>query len=98
MEAVGAMAEEADLVVQAFEPAVGEAVLDRGDDALAVLAERAAELDEGREPGSRRPGEPGAEPLLGLGRRPVVEIAERLLEQVGAVSFSVSSSPTAIAA
>jgi hypothetical protein len=46
VKAEGAVANEADLAVEAFEAAAGEAEPDRGEDAVAVLAQRAREPDE----------------------------------------------------
>src|SRR5688500_12376740 len=50
VEAGGAVADQADLGVQAFEAAVGEPEADRGEDAVAVLAQRAREPDERLQP------------------------------------------------
>src|SRR6266702_4055174 len=91
MEAVGPVTEEADLVVEPFEPTVGETVLDGGEDAILVLADRPAQLDERGEAAGCGPGEPGAEPGLRLGERFAVEVAERLLEQVRAVKRAVDA-------
>jgi hypothetical protein len=44
------VADEADAAVEAFEAAVGEAEADGGEDAGAVAADRAGELDERRQP------------------------------------------------
>ena len=49
VEAEGAVADQADLAVEAFEAAVGEAEADGGEDAVAVGAERACEADERRQ-------------------------------------------------
>ena len=65
MEAEGLMAEESNAVVQTLETAVREAVLDRGEDAGAILSDRACEFDEGGELGSRCPLEPVLEAQLG---------------------------------
>jgi len=46
VEAEGAVREEADLGVERFEAAVGEPEADRGEDPVAVAADRARELDE----------------------------------------------------
>jgi hypothetical protein len=40
------VADEPDAAVEAFESAVGEAEADRGEDAVAVAADRACELEE----------------------------------------------------
>jgi hypothetical protein len=45
VEAEGAVGEQPDLGVEAFHAAVGEAQSDRGEDAVAVAADRAGELD-----------------------------------------------------
>ena len=59
MEAEGAVADQADLAVEAFEAAIGESEADRGEDAVAVAAEGAGEPDEGAQPAAGGPGEPG---------------------------------------
>jgi hypothetical protein len=50
VEAVAAVADQADLAVEAFEAAVGEAEADGGEDPVAVGSERAGEADERPEP------------------------------------------------
>ena len=55
MEAEGAVADQADLAVEAFEAAVGEAEADGGEDAVAVLAQGAGEADERPAAGSGWP-------------------------------------------
>jgi hypothetical protein len=72
VEAEGAVADQADLGVEALEAAVGEAEADGGEDAVAVRAERAREPDERSEPRARCPGQPGVE-VRGRERR-VVEV------------------------
>ncbi len=66
MEAVGAVTEEADLVVEPLEATVGKAVLDGSEDAIPILTDRPTELDEGGEAAAGGPGEPGTEPGRGL--------------------------------
>ena len=61
VEAEAAVADQADAAVEALEAAVVEAEPDRGEDAGAVAADRAGELDERLEPGAGCPGEPGGE-------------------------------------
>ena len=63
VEAEAAVADRADLGVEALEPAVGQAEADGGEDALAVLAQRACEAHEGRQPRACRPRQPGVEVL-----------------------------------
>ena len=46
MKAERAVADQADLAVEAFEAAVGEPKADGGEDAVAVRSERAREPDE----------------------------------------------------
>jgi hypothetical protein len=66
------VADRADAAVETFEAAVGEPEADGGEDAGAVAADRARELEEREEPGAGGPGEPGVE--VG-GREPrVVEL------------------------
>ena len=86
MEPEAAMGDQADAAVQALEAPVGEAEADGGEDALAVAADRAGELDERLELRSRRPGQPGVE----MRRRElrVLELVEQpqlLLQQERAV-------------
>ena len=61
VEAEGAVADQADLAVEAFEAAVGEAEADGGEDAVAVRAQGAREADERPQPGADGPGQPGVE-------------------------------------
>ena len=61
MEAEAAVADQADAAVESFEAAVVEAEADGGEDAFAVAADRAGELDERVELRARCPGEPGVE-------------------------------------
>ncbi len=49
VEAEAAVADQADAAVEAFKAAVGEPESDRGEDAGAVAADCARELDERRE-------------------------------------------------
>ncbi len=86
VEAEAAVADQADAAVEAFEAAVVEAESDRGEDAVAVAADGAGELDEQLQPGSRRPGQPRVE--VRRRERGVVEVVEQpefLFEQEGAV-------------
>jgi len=46
VEAEAAVGEQPDFGVEGFEAAVGEPESDRGEDAVAVAADRAGELDE----------------------------------------------------
>jgi hypothetical protein len=68
VEAEGAVADQSDLGVEAFEAAVGEAEADRGEDAVAVGAERAREPDERSQARAAGPGQPGVE-VVGRQRR-----------------------------
>jgi hypothetical protein len=52
--------------VQAFGPAVVDPELERGQDAGAMLADGALQLDERRQPGSLRPGDEPVEQPGGL--------------------------------
>ena len=86
MQAVAAVREQPDLVVQAFEAGVGESEADGGEDPVAVAAQGAGELDEGPEFGACGPGQPGVEVRGGLGGvGELVEGAQLFFEQVGAV-------------
>jgi hypothetical protein len=91
VEAVGAVLDDADLVVETLHPAVREAEPDRGEHAIAVLPERAAELHEGTEVRAARPGEPGAQVLGRRARTAAVEGAQLLLQQVGAIDAGVEA-------
>jgi hypothetical protein len=75
-----------DLGVEAFEAAVGESKADRGEDAVAVLAQGPREPDERLQPRAGSPGQPGLEVCRrerGVGQ--VVEQAELFAQQEGAV-------------
>jgi hypothetical protein len=50
VKAEAAVADQADLGVQALEAAVGQPEADRGEDPVAVGAQRAGEPDERRQP------------------------------------------------
>jgi hypothetical protein len=60
VEAVGAAGDEADLVVERFGTALVDAQPDRGEDPVAVLAQRLAVADERLEPAA---GQAGQEPV-----------------------------------
>src|SRR5687767_13119789 len=84
-EAVGAMADDLDLVVHPLEGAVGDPQPRPSHDAEDVLADHARELFEGLEAAVRGP----PEPLLQVGKGPafvavIPEALERLLQVVGA--------------
>ena len=92
VEAEAAVADQADLAVEAFEAAVGEAEADGGEDAVAVAAEGAREPDERRQPRARRPGQPGVEVRgreRGVGE--VVEQPQLFAQQEGAVERLVGA-------
>lgn len=78
------MREQADLAVEAFEAAVGEAEAEGGEDPCFVAADGAGELDGRLELGARRPGPPGGQVLRGERRVDLVEQPELVVEQ-GAV-------------
>jgi hypothetical protein len=65
VESEGAVADQADLGVEAFQAAVGEMEADRGEDAVAVLAQRARQLHERTQSGAGGPGEPGVDMVWG---------------------------------
>jgi hypothetical protein len=90
VEAERAVADEADLAVEAFEAAVGESEADRGEDAIAVRSEGAREADERPQAGARCPGQPGVE----VGGRQarvgqVVEQPQLFAQREGAVEAGV---------
>ena len=90
MDAEGAVADEADLGVEAFEAAVGQAEADGSEDAVAVLTQGADGADERLEPGARGPGQPGVEVRrreCGVGQ--VVAQSQLLAQQEGAVEALV---------
>ena len=60
VKAVRAAGDEADLVVECFGAALVDPEADRGEDPVAVFADRLAELDERREPAA---GEAGQQPV-----------------------------------
>jgi hypothetical protein len=61
VEAVAAVADQADAAVESFESSVVEGEPDRVEDRVAVAADGAGELDERFEPGPGGPGQPGVE-------------------------------------
>ena len=90
MKAEGAVADQADLGVEAFEAAVGEAEADGGEDPVAVGAQGAREADEGAQPAAGGPGQPSIEVggrERGIGQ--VVEQPEFFAQQEGAVEAAV---------
>jgi hypothetical protein len=90
VEAEAAVADQADLAVEAFEAAVGEPEADGGEDSVAVLAQGAGEPCERLEPGARCPGQPGVEVggrERGVGQ--VVEQPQLLSQQERAVELAV---------
>lgn len=89
MKAEGLVAQQPNAVVQPFKSTIGEAVLDGGEDALAMLADRSGELDEGWQFRARGPGEPGVQsPRCDIDGF-VVHATKRLLEQVRAVQGTI---------
>jgi hypothetical protein len=90
VEAVGAARDGADLAVESLAAAVREARGDVAEDAIEVLADRAGDPLERREPGVQGPADPVEELLPGdSGLAAAVDVGEGLLEQVGAVQGSV---------
>ena len=85
MEPEAAADDQADAGVHLLDASVREFVGDRGLDPEAVSADRAGELDERREPAAAGPREPGVEELERGGGGEAVDLAQLLLEQVGAV-------------
>jgi hypothetical protein len=86
VKAEAAVADEPHAAVEAFQAAVGEAEADRGEDAVAVAAQGAGGLDEGRQAAAAGPGQPGVE-VRGR-ERGVLEVVEQpqlVVEQEGAV-------------
>jgi hypothetical protein len=64
-------------------------MLDRGEGAVEVLAQRAGQLDEAGQARAARPGKPSAQPAVGAGLGSGgVDIAQRFLEQVGTVEWT----------
>ena len=80
-----ASGDQADLGVDLLDAGVGEAVLDRGEDPVALVGDRAGELDERRQLASSRPLQPGVEQPTRRGGGELVDLAQLLLEQVRAV-------------
>src|ERR1035437_1026515 len=86
VKAVGAAGDEANLVVQSLGASLVDPEADRGEDPVAVLADRLAELDERREPAA---GEAGQEPVDQHGdvvdrEAGLEDPADGFLERVGA--------------
>jgi hypothetical protein len=87
---VAAVADQADLAVEALEAAVGEPEADRGEDPVTVRAQRAREPDEWLEARATGPCEPGVE--VRRRERRVVEVVEQpelLAQQERAVERAV---------
>ena len=61
VEPVGAADDQADLVVHAFDAAVGKSEADCGLDAVVVGADGAAQLDEAGDAAALRPGQPACQ-------------------------------------
>ena len=83
-EPEGHPGDESDLGVDRFDPAVGQAVLDRGEDRGLVLHDRALELDERVDPAAACPADPVSRAVV-LGLFEAEDGPEPFLEQVGAV-------------
>jgi len=84
-----ASCDQPDVCVDLLDPGGGEAVLDRGEDPVALLGDRAGELDECRQTCSTRPRQPAVEQATRRGGRELVDLAQLLLEQVRAVHAGV---------
>ncbi len=86
----GASGDHSQLVVEAFDEAVGEPGFDIGEDAVFVFADSLCGCNERPEFGSGGPGEPTVQLLSGLVLGGFVEDGgEGFLEQVGAVEGGV---------
>jgi hypothetical protein len=82
--AVGAVVDEADLAVDAFEAAVGEASFDGGGDAVEVLADPFHEILERAEAAAKGSGAPCLEVGASVGRvDAAVELTELFFELPG---------------
>jgi hypothetical protein len=89
LEAEGDADDEADLGVDRFDAAVGQAVFDRGEDRGLVFDDAALQVDEGGDAAAAGPADPGLEGIDGF---LVVELEgqpESFLEQVGPVQRGV---------
>src|SRR3954454_23394387 len=75
VEAEAVVADEADAAVEALEAAVGQAESDRGEDAVAVAADGACELDERPQPRTGCPCQPRVEMRRREGR--ILELVEQ---------------------
>jgi hypothetical protein len=84
--AVAAVVDQADFGVGAFESAVGQALLDRGDDSLAVLAQGPGEFDDLGDAAAAGPAEPPGEVgsrVQGIGES--VQVTQSFFELPAAV-------------
>lgn len=81
--------EEPDLGVDRFDPAVGQAVLDGGEDARAVCGDPLAEDDEGFDPAAACPGDPSIQGLDCLVMGKLEDQAKAFFEEIGAVQAGV---------
>lgn len=84
MEAVGVVAEEADLVVHAFGEAVGDPLAEESEDTGHVVAQGTREANEGTKPGAARTREPALQRVFRMTHAAAEEEEQTLLEQVGA--------------
>lgn len=83
VKAEGSSRDHPELVVEAVDEAVGEPLLEVGDDAVESLADRPGDLHEGFERRAGGPGGPVADGARCVAGLPVVEgLGERLLEDV----------------
>ena len=89
VEAEGGAGQESDLGVDRFDEAVGEVVLDGGQDPGPVTGDPSLELDEGGDPAAACPADPGVEVGFGLFDRETEDQPQGFLELVGAVEFGL---------
>ena len=81
--------DESDLGVDRFDPAVGQAVLDRGEDRGPVFHDPALQVDEGGDAAAAGPADPVVERRGCLGRVETEDQPEAFFEQVGPVQPGV---------
>src|SRR5437870_2406012 len=95
MEAIGSMLEHPDLVVDAFQSAIGDAQANGCEYSVAVLAQRGSNLLERGELRAGRPSQPGVQVGRCRRGRAGVERPQLLLEQVRPVDAGVETSDLA---
>src|SRR5680860_1593576 len=99
VKAKGAASDQSDGRVSTLDPAVGQAQADGGEDAVAVGADGAAQLDERGQPRALRPAAPAVQEAGDFGGVQVTgeDRAQRLLALVGAPDRAAAAADRGLA-